>query len=274
MTRTAIAVLAVAAVAFSGSAARASDWNGLIVGEQYLLSVSESPLTLTGTIRQYDASNNNIAYTGAVRYCLPDISVSSATVSPFWAVCIDTRELSADQEGAVLMQGWGAGSTPLTDPGRLNGTVLDANAWAHTTYLFSQFGPDIGDMTDVQKQAFQLATWEVMSGDGIAGADWNAGSFTATNVSGSVLTQANAYVAAAYNDTDNAFTDWVAGGGANSSLYFSGVFNTNIAAYQDYLVYAPAEVPNIPPVVPEIPAALLCPLGLLAIGAIRRRFTK
>ena len=271
MIRTKLAVLAVVAGMLVGSAAIAADWNGLTVDSpQYSLTISEFG-SGSGYIQQFDGGTPNIdiAVNGGVLYCLPQISVPEATIKPFWGVCIDTAEWSTSPQGAVLKQGWAPTHSALGTPGRLNGTVLDQNAWNRTTYLFSQFGADIGAMTNVQKAAFQLATWEVMSGDGISGATWGSGNFRATNVTGTVLSEANTYVAAAYNAGFD--TTWSTAL-ANGSFYFSGVYNGNFNAYQDYLVYAPA--PSNNRVVPEIPAVALCPLGLMALGLLKRRFVK
>jgi len=250
------------------SAAVAADWNGLTINApQYLLSIADFG-SGTGTIRQYDGSTN-IAYTGTVFYCLPRITVAQATTPTFWGVCIDTHEVSANPQGAILKKGWADTHTSLGAPGRLNGTVLNQDAWGHTTYLFSQFGATMGTMTDVQRAAFQLATWEVMSGDGsISGGSWinGAGNFTATNVSGALLTQANAYVKAAYEGYSDHWNNDL----ANQAFYFSGVrYNST---YQDYLVYAPA--PGTNRNVPEIPAAVLGPMGLMVLGMLKRRFRK
>lgn len=267
MIRTGLILVAFLAAMLLGTAALADDWNGLTAdGPQYWLTISEVG-SGSGTIKQYDGSTN-IAVSGGVAYCLPRISVPEATIKPFWGVCIDTHEWSTSPQGAVLKQGWAEeGHAPLGQAGRLNGTVLDELAWGHTTYLFSQYGSNIGAMTNVQKAAFQLATWEVLSGDGsISGGNWTSGSFRATDVSGSLLLEANNYVSAAYAGFDDNWSTEL----ANESFYFSGVKNNN--SYQDYLVYAPSPSTNVR--VPEIPAVVLGPLGLMGFGMLRRRFVK
>lgn len=266
MTRTKLTILAIVAGMLTVSAAFADDWNGLTLNVPYTLTITEHG-TGSGTIKQFDGATN-IAVSGGVLYSLPNISVPQATIKPFWGVCIDTREWSTSPQGSVLKQGWAAeGHAALGTLGRLNGTVVDELAWGHTTYLFSQYGATIGDMTNVQMAAFQLATWEVLSGDGgISGGNWTSGSFTATNVSGSVLSAANGYVTAAYAGFDNNWSTDL----ANEAFYFSGVKNN--CYYQDYLVYAPT--PSNTPPVPEIPAVVLGPLGLMAFGMLKRRFTK
>ena len=266
MTRMTFAVLVIAVAISAGSTAFAADWNGLTVdAPHYTLTITDYG-SGSGTIKQYNGSTN-IAVSGGVAYCLPLISVPEATIKPFWGVCIDTHEWSTSPQGAVLKQGWADEHAPLGTLGRLNGTVLDELAWGHTTYLFSQYGSTMGQMTNVQRAAFQLATWEVMSGDGsISGGSWTAGSFRATNVSGNLLAAANGYVAAAYAGFEDKWSTEL----ANEAFYFSGVKVNN--AYQDYLVYAPAPGTNCR--VPEIPAAVLGPLGLMALGMLKRRFLK
>ncbi len=266
MTRAIMLTAAFAVVLMGSSAVLAADWNGLTVDAQYTLNIADFGYG-SGTIKQYSGTTN-IAASGNILYCLPRIGVAQATVSPFWGVCIDTHEYSANPQGAVLKKGWADAHAPLGTPGRLNGTVLDQNAWNHTTYLFSQFGSSMGTMTNVQRAAFQLATWEVLSGDGSElGGSWinGGGNFTATNVSGALLTEANNYVKAAYVG----FSDKWSAELANQSFYFSGVKVNSM--YQDYLVYAPAPSNNN---VPEIPAVVLGPLGLFALGALRRRFAR
>jgi hypothetical protein len=269
MTKPRIAVLAVIVAVLAGSAAFAAEWNGLTVGNQYSLSISEFG-SGSGNIKQFDGVDmtHSIAVSSGVLYSLPRITVAQATEPTFWGVCIDTREWSTNPEDATLKEGWTAGTAPLTTAGRDNGTVLDQDAWNHTTYLFSQYSSAIGAMSNQAKSALQLAIWEVMSGDGSAsGGDWTAGNFRATNVTGTVLTEANAYVEAAYIG----FADNWSSTLGDEAVYFSGVFDQNGQCYrQDYLVYAPAPVPNIP-VVPEIPATILGPLGLVALGALRRK---
>lgn len=312
MIRTRIAVLAVVAGMLLGSAAYAdllpAPLAGLTVGSpEYWLAIHESG-SGSGTIQQFDTTHNtttSIAVTSGVGYSLPEISVhltqseananlpADRKAGPFWGVCIDTREWSLDPQGAYLRQGWEPSHTDgdlwIDDPysadltklvpatGRLNGTVLNRDAWNRTTYLFSQFGAKIGlniadgGMTNVQKAAFQLATWEVMSGDGSDGANWGSGNFRASGVA-ALDTQANAYVAAAYNAGFSNWSDTL----ADQSLYFSGVFvNTGGQgpAYQDYLFYAPAPSTGGSHV-PEIPAVALGPLGLMALGLLKRRFVK
>ena len=280
MIRTRLAVLAVVAGMLLGSAAFAADeWNSLDLGASYSLNISEFG-SGSGTIKQFDGVDmaHSIAVTGGVLYSLPSIAVVGASpTNPFWGVCIDTHEWSTSPQGAVLRQGWAPGvHSSLGTAGRLNGTVLNEIAWQHTTYLFSQFGAGIGAMTLKQKAAFQLATWEVMSGDGSAagGGVWDPiltatrGNFTATNVKLDLLSTANDYVKAAYIGFD---TNW-SSALANGAFYFSGVKNNN--TYQDYLVYAPVPSDNTTPDVPEIPAVALGPLGLMALGLIRRRFVK
>jgi len=267
MIGTRITVLAVIVTVLAGSAVFAADWNGLTVGTNYSLWISESG-SGWGYIQQFDAGGTDIAVDGGVGYSLPSLTVTGAAINPFWGVCIDTHEWSTNPETATLKKGWTADGLPLGTPGRDNGTVLSQDAWDHTTYLFNQFQDKIGNMTPVQKAAFQLATWEVMSGDGSSsGGNWGAGKFTATNVTGTVAGtvkwEANKYVAAAYTG----FGSWT----GSQSLYFSGAFKSGggNVAYQDYLVYAPAADPNLP--IPEIPAMMLGPLGLVALGALRRK---
>lgn len=273
MIKTGLVIAAIAVAMVMGSAAIAADWNGLTINApQYSLSITDHG-SGSGTIKQF-SGGTNIAITQTVLYCLPQITVQQAINKTFWGVCIDTHELSTSPEGAILKQGWAPTHTAPGTAGRLNGTVLNQTAWGHTTYLFSQFAATINQMTDVQRAAFQLATWEVMSGDGsISGGNWanGAGNFTATNVSGThagtLLWEANNYVKAAYvGFADHWSTDL-----ANQAYYFSGVKNN--CFYQDYLVCAPAPTTNRH-AVPEIPAVVLGPLGLMAFGMLKRKFAK
>lgn len=274
-----LTLLVVVAGMLVGSAAFAADtWNGLTVGNSYTLTISE-PYSYTGTIQQFKSLDSlgagvgNVAVVGGVAFSLPSISVltvnnptGGATNNPFWGVCIDTHEWSTSPEGATLKQGWTAAPNTLGMPARANGTVIDEVAWNHTTYLFNQ--SNITNMTVAERAAFQLATWEVLSGDGDAnGGNWATGLFRASANAG-ILNIANGYVKTAYN---TGFAGWT----GSKAMYFSGAFQSGgNVAYQDYLVYAPAASGNGTPAVPEIPAAALCPLGLMAFGMLRRRFAK
>lgn len=290
MIRTKLILLAVVAGILMGSAAfadSADGWiglNGLTVGNSYMLRLYE-PYSYTGGIQQYKsltgggAGVDNIAVGGGVAFCLPSISVlvvdnlsGGATNNPFWGVCIDTHEWSTSPEGATLKQGWTA-TLPQGTMGRDNGTVLSEVAWDHTTYLFNKFGgTNIESMSVLERAAFQLATWEVMSGDGNAvdGGNWTTGLFRAqVNQADAtaVFAAANTYVKAAY---DTGFGSW----NGSQALYFSGAFQSGgNVAYQDYLVAAPAPADGRVPV-PEIPAVALGPLGLMVLGLLKRRFVK
>jgi|GEM_PF-3285756 len=288
MIRTKLTVLAVVAGMLVGSAAFAqlpAPLTGLTVNSPlYSLDIDEFGGPGQGKITQSaTVGGASFAYSGEVLYKLPQMSVfatdaqgnktGSSLTGLFWGVCIDTHELSNDPQGAYLKQGWATSHSALGAGGRLNGTVFDQIAWNHTTYLFSQYGATIGlaladgGMSNVQKAAFQLATWEVMSGDGSGGANWGSGKFTAEYVTGGLLSEANTYVTAAYNAGFSQWTPEL----ANGSFYFSGVKNNN--TYQDYLVYAPVPKETMLPV-PEIPAVALGPLGLMALGLLKRRFVK
>lgn len=241
-----IAILTVVVAAMVGPAAYADPiiWNGLTVGQSYNLTITE-PVTYWGGIRQFNEMGSNIAVTAAAGYTLPSISVLNVAgvANPFWGVCIDTAEWSASQEGAILQQGWANDPYPVGPPvgtaGRLNGTVLNQDSWMHTTYLFSQYNSQMGAMSTEQKAAFQLATWEVLSGDGALGAGWADGNFQLQSLNGpntvAVMNAANAYVAAAF---DEDYANWSASL-AQEAFYFSGVSVSSGGQgphFQDFLV--------------------------------------
>lgn len=268
--KTSVITLAMAIVVLIGSSAFALGLQDLTLDSvPYSLDVWE-PVYYTGGIQQFDpASDPWTRITNSyVGYSLPKLTIwdglhQQKLVSDVWAVCIDTREWSANPQGAYLKQGWAQGDPdphiPLSKPGRLNGTVLNQESWGRTTYLFSQYAPAIGAMTNQQRAAFQLAIWEVMSGDGgVGGGIWDSGLFTAQNVTGGLKDDADGYVKAAFAGS------WSLSQ-ADKALYFTGVM-VNGEYKQDFLVYAPP--------VPEIPAVLLGPLGLAALGVLRRKLAK
>jgi len=224
-----------------------------IDGPTYAINISEYQTGIyQGNITQYGAAK------GAVYYSLPKITFFSGQPTQFsvFGVCIDINEYTGSP--TQLRQGWDR--TPPPGDQTFNGTVKDYGAWERTTYLFNQYANDLSTWwgTDGQKTAaFQLATWEVMSGDGSGGANWTSGGFTATGVTGNVQTLADAFVNDAYSNA-SAFSAWQVSKSADYALYLHD--------HQDFLVSAPA--------VPEIPAAALCPLGLAVVGLIKRRFAK
>ncbi len=129
-----------------------------------------------------------------------------------YGVCIDTNDYTGSPQ--QLEQGWNSGPLLTNNPGRLNGTVLDETAWEHTTYLFSQYQSDLptwfnNDTPQNVKNvsAFQLAIWEVMSGDGgPTGGNWSSGYFTA-DVSPDLTALANGFVSDAFNAGFSNFTE-------------------------------------------------------------------
>jgi hypothetical protein len=254
MIRTRLAVLAIVAGILVGSSAVVADtWNGLTVDTavQYPMPLPAEYGSGSGSIEQF-SGGIDIAVNGGVGYSLPWISVVGATTNPFWGVCIDTREWSV-KGGTTLKKGWDpANGIPVSNVSRFNGTVYDSAAWNHTTYLFNQFGGTIGAMSDVQKAAFQLATWEVMSGDGTAaGGNWLTGNFRATNVSGTLLWEADNYVKAAYVGSEN----W-SDAQADKAYYLHDG--------QDFLVYAPS-----PPIVNNsVPEPMSLMLGIMGLGSV------
>jgi len=280
LKRTSVILLIVAVTLVTGSSAFALRVQDLTLDSVvYSLDVNEN-VYYTGGIQQYDPATDpwTRVTNNYVGYSLPKLTVwdrlhTNKLVDGVWAVCIDTREWATNPEAAYLKQGWAQTTPggddphiPLSRAGRLNGTVLDADAWNHTTYLFGQYAQKIGSMSDVQKAAFQLATWEVMSGDGSAtGGTWDSGLFTATNVAGtdpgSIRYEADQFVRAAYIG----YGSWWEPN-AKQALYFTGAV-VNGEYKQDFLVWAP-------PSVPEIPAVLLGPLGLAALAMLRRRLVK
>jgi hypothetical protein len=285
-----VIVLTIVLLALASSFALAETWNGLQVNTStsstsspiYNASIPEyytGPGYYSGTIRQYaniDSSGFGIANQlinggGSVYYSLPKITITSGANNTPWTssavmygVCIDTNEYTGTP--LQLRKGWEAQLDPLTagdNANRMNGTVKDNLSWAHTTYLFNQYQSQLstwwGDSALSSKQnagAFQLAIWEVMSGDGSsAGADFTKGYFTADGSASTLKSTADTFVAAAYN---SGFDAWLASGSSNSAMYLHD--------HQDFLVSAPA--------VPEFPAAALAPFGLAAFGFIKRKYAK
>jgi|GEM_PF-2727474 len=127
-------------------------------------------------------------------------------------------------------------------------------------------GPDAFDA--VQNAGLQVAIWEVLrdgSNFDLANGNFKLGS---TSAGTSIADAAQQFFAASNNYTS---------GYANGRLYFeAGNWDANgnkITSQngQDQLFFIIE--PNSPPV-PEFPAAMLSPLGLIAVGAIRRRFAK
>lgn len=274
-----LVIFAVVLVILVSSSVLAETWNGLTIGSTYTASIPEYYTGVgyySGVISQYASLNtstgfgyNKIAGGGSVYYSLPKIMVTNGPT--LFGVCIDTNEYTGSP--LQLRKGWEAAGDPLdagNNASRFNGTVKDEDAWKHTTYLFNQHGLELqtwwGAADELSKKkaaAFQLAIWEVMSGDGLGGANWDNGYFTATGLGtglGSLSELANDFVAAAYGSR---FANWE---GSSSALYFHD--------HQDFLVYAPTTHLGGNPSVPEIPAYMLAPLGLAAFGFIRRRFIK
>lgn len=239
-----------AILVLAGSATCAEYWNGLEVdGPTYTVSFYE-PWQYSGAIYQYNGAT--LVYSGTVAWALPQVTVTGATANPIYGVCIDTDEYTGSP--MQLRKGWDSpGALVGNNTSRLNGTVIDEAAWNHATYLFSKYQSSISGwgLGSVNAAAFRLATWEVISGDGTGGADWANGNFRAPSVSGAIQTAADQFVLAAF---DSGFANWT--GGASSYYLHDS---------QDILVNAP---------VPEIPTALLAPMGLGMLGLIRRRFAK
>ena len=262
MIRTRIAVLAVIVALLAGAAIPAAGWNGLTVdGDTFGVTITEHYTGYSGNIAQYGSDGITLVGGANVYWCLPKITAVGGT-NPMYGVCIDTNQFTGTPQ--QLRQGWDDPGLLVNNPSRYNGTVLDETAWNHTTYLFSKYQNDLstwwgsGTQADLNKSAaLQLAIWEVMSGDATTGvADWGNGYFRASSVSGDLKTLADSFVAEAFDDGFS--SDW-------SQAYY-------LHDNQDYLVYAPATVPN--PIIPEIPAMILGPLGLVALGALRRKLAK
>ncbi len=118
----------------------------------------------------------------------------------------------------------------------------------------------------VDNAGIQLAVWEVMR-DGTTW-DLNSGNFKAKSFSASGISE-SAY---GFFTASDGFT---LGYGTNHGYFEATNWdedgNKLPGSGQDQLFFIPEYTR---PPVPEIPAAMLCPLGLLAIGAIRRRFAK
>jgi hypothetical protein len=269
MMRAKIAIALILVTLSVGSATFAETWNGLIVdGDYSAVSIVERSVgPFTGVIRQYTAGDQLIQGGGNVYYCLPQISWTTLAGKSYssYGVCIDTNQYTGSPQ--QLRKGWDS-PAPLqvNNVSRLNGTVKDFAAWERTTYLFGKHQVDLEtwfkDSNAVQAAAFQLAIWEVMSGDGsTTGGNWGAGSFTA-GMGSALIAPANAFVAEAY---DGGFDAWQSGGYAESAYYLHD--------HQDFLVYVPTSYSG-DPVVPEIPAVALGPLGLMAFGLLKRRFVK
>jgi hypothetical protein len=128
-------------------------------------------------------------------------------------------------------------------------------------------GTDPVPFDAVQNAGIQVAVWEVMRD----GSNWNltSGNFKATSFSnGQIPNSAYGFFTAS--------ADFTLGYGTNHGYFEATNWDENgnkLPGYgQDQLFFIPEF--SGPPPIPEIPAAMLCPLGLLAIGAIRRRFAK
>jgi len=128
-------------------------------------------------------------------------------------------------------------------------------------------GTDPVPFNAADNAGIQLAVWEVMRD----GSNWdlNAGNFKAKNFSNSLIpTSAYGFFTAS--------AGFVLGYGMNHGYFQATNWDQNgnkLSGYgQDQLFFIPEY--SIPPVVPEFPTAVLGPLGLLAFGALKRRFAK
>lgn len=255
-----LAVAVIAVLAGSVSAA-GFDW---VVGQKYWIDVQESGDWSSHSIYQGTpaANMNGVAFT------VPFINVydsQSATtpVATFWGACIDTATFVNGKHEVYLDKGW-HGSDPNnpgvdTYPGhgdRFNGTVINQDAWKRASWLMDQVDMSTLNTND-KKAGFQLAMWELGAGDGASGADFTSGNFKASPVTAGQLGYASTYVATGFN----AAGDWT----GQDTWYFHD--------QQDFMINIPGQH-NRPPTVPEVPVFALAPLGLAAVAAIRRRFTK
>lgn len=239
----------------------AADWR--VANQSYWIKVNE--FTAQDGLIHGNGSHGVIRQTGFQSgvdcwYTRPSIEVWDAAtggnlLATINGVCIDTADfVGSTRHEATLMQGWGLDHSGTTH--RLNGTVVDPAAWARVTYMGSKADWGVNDSTGTAASAFQIATWELISGDGSGGANFGGGSFSAGNVSGTLLADAAGYVNLGWQ----APLDWT---GADS-WYFH---NT-----QDFLIYNP-DRQNFP-TVPEIPAGVLGPLGLTILAFVRRRMAR
>lgn len=168
------------------------------------------------------------------------------------------RMLCVDLLGQIkLNQTWYANLATGVPSGVVNAHAWDMAVWMAQNNPGWAMGWPSGSAA-VQDAAIQIAIWEVIRDD----TNWNlgAGSFKLySSISGASRTDV-ANMAKAFFDAANPPTGYAA-----DHPWFDA-----IGSGQDLVFF----IPERSEVVPEIPAALLAPMGLGIIAAVRRKLAK